>query len=245
MLLLAGLVGVASAVQARKSLDIFARLQLLRRYLAPEAVERVMRGDPDAALSQGGRLVTVTLLAADLRGFTAMSEGLAPADLMAQLNAYHGAMIDVIERHGGVIDKFIGDGTLVVFGLSGTPEAAAAAAVACARDMLEALRAHNAERERVGHTPLRMGIGVHTGSVIAGNLGVPGRRLEFTVIGDAVNTASRLEGETKNAGTPVMISSDTAALLPGSVDLRELPPVSLRGKTQATRVFGLASTAEP
>ena len=242
ILLLAGIVGMASARQARKNLDNFARLQLLRRYLPPEAVERVMRHDPDAALAPGGRLVTVTLLAADLRGFTAMSENLSPSEVMAQLNAYHGAMIDVIERHGGAIDKFIGDGTLVVFGLSGPADDAATSAVECAEAMLDALAAHNRERARVGAPALAMGIAVHTGPVIAGNLGAPGRRLEFTVIGDAVNTVSRLEGQTKASGTPVIVSAETAALLPNTSRLRELAPVSLRGKVQPMRVFGLAST---
>jgi adenylate cyclase len=239
-LALSGLIGVAAARQSRKSLDSFARLQLLRRYLPPAAVDRVMRDDPDAALSLGGRLVTVTLLAADLRGFTAMSEKLPPSEVMAQLNGYHGAMIDVIERHGGAIDKFIGDGTLVVFGLTGPAEDAAAAAVACAGGMIDALARHNEERARAGAAPLRMGIGVHTGPVIAGNLGVPGRRLEFTVIGDAVNTASRLEGQTKELGSPVIVSAATASLLHDTTALRELAPVSLRGKEEAIRVYGLA-----
>jgi adenylate cyclase len=240
-LVLAGFIGVASARQSRKNLDSFARLQLLRRYLPPEAVDRVMRDDPDAALSLGGRLVTVTLLAADLRGFTSMSEKLSPTEVMAELNAYHGAMIDVIERHGGAIDKFIGDGTLVVFGLEGSPEDAARSAVSCAAAMVEALIAHNTDRARTGLPALAMGIGVHTGPVIAGNIGVPGRRLEFTVIGDAVNTASRLEGQTKTADSPVIISSETAALLADAATvLRELSPVSLRGKSQEMRVFGLA-----
>jgi adenylate cyclase len=241
ILALAGLVSVASAYQARKNIDTFARLQLLRRYLPPEAVERVMRDDPDAALALGGRLVTVTMLAADLRGFTTMAEKLPPKEVMAQLNAYHGAMVDVIDRHGGAIDKFIGDGTLVVFGLSGTTEDAAAAAVRCAGAMLEALAVHNEERAREGALPLAMGIGVHTGPVVAGNLGVPGRRLEFTVIGDAVNTASRLEGHTKQAGTPVVVSEATAAALRDPSMLRELAPVSLRGKQTSIRVYGLAS----
>jgi adenylate cyclase len=241
ILVLAGLISVASARQARKNIDTFARLQLLRRYLPPEAVERIMRDDPDAAMALGGRLVTVTLLAADLRGFTAMAEKLPPSEVMAQLNAYHGAMVDVIDRHGGAIDKFIGDGTLVVFGLSGSTEDAAAAAVRCAGAMLEALAVHNEERARAGALPLAMGIGVHTGPVVAGNLGVPGRRLEFTVIGDAVNTASRLEGHTKQAGTPVVVSEATATLLRDPSALRELAPVSLRGKQMSLRVYGLSS----
>jgi adenylate cyclase len=154
-------------------------------------------------------------------------------------------MIDVIEEHGGAIDKFIGDGTLVVFGLDGSTEAAAAAAVRCARSMLDALGRHNEARAREGLTGLKMGIGIHTGPVIAGNIGVPGRRLEFTVIGDAVNTAARLEGETKSSGSPVIVSAATAALLGHGCAVRELSPVSLRGKQEAMRIFGLADEAGP
>jgi adenylate cyclase len=239
MMVLAGIIGAAAARQARKSLHDFARLELLRRYLPPEAVERVMREDLDRALELGGRLVTVTLLAADLRGFTSMSEKLEPSEVMAQLNAYHGVMIDVIERHGGAIDKFIGDGTLVVFGLRGGEREAAKAAVTCAEAMVAALDEHNAARAEAGSPALAMGIGVHTGPVIAGNLGVPGRRLEFTVIGDAVNTVSRLEGQTKTAGCSVIVSAATVDLLEDRERLRELAPVSLRGRQSTVRVYAL------
>jgi adenylate cyclase len=244
VILLVGLLGVMATRQARRNLGTFARLQLLRRYLPLAAVERVMRDEPDAALALGGRLTTVTLLAADLRGFTAMSEKLAPSEVMSQLNAYHGVMIDVIECHGGAIDKFMGDGTLVIFGLNGSPEEGASAAVACTRAMLEALGPHNEARVAAGSEPLKMGIGVHTGPVIAGNIGVPGRRLEFTVIGDAVNTASRLEGQTKLSGVSALFSEATAALLQDRSALRELAPVSIRGKEQEIRIFTLASETE-
>jgi adenylate cyclase len=242
ILLVASFIGVAAARQARRNLETFVRYQLLRRYLPAAAVERVLREHPDEALAQGGRQVTVTLLASDLRGFTAMSEKLSPSDTMELLNGYHGAMIEVIERHGGAIDKFIGDGTLVVFGLRSSDADGARAAVACAKDMLEALALHNEERAAAGEEPLRMGIGVHTGPVIAGNLGIPGRRLEFTVIGDAVNTASRLEGQTKASGCEVIVSGDTVALLPETHGLRELSPVSLRGKAGSVRAYGWGLT---
>jgi len=231
---------VAAARQARTNLDDFARLRLLRRYLSPAAVERVMRENPDAALALGGRLLTVTLLAADLRGFTSMSEKMSPNEVVRQLNAYHGTMLERIEEHGGALDKFIGDGILVVFGLdreTGGGDDGAAAAVACARDMLIALDRHNVERAREGNPALRMGIGVHTGPVVAGNIGAPGRRLEFTVIGDAVNTASRLEGLTKEAATPVLISSDTVERLSVRSGLRELPAMQAKGRSEKTRVF--------
>ena len=196
-----------------------------------------MREHPDAALALGGRLLTVTLLAADLRGFTSMSEKMSPDEVVRQLNAYHGTMLERIEDHGGALDKFIGDGILVVFGLdreTGCKDDGAAAAVACARDMLVALDRHNVERARDGNPALRMGIGVHTGPVVAGNIGAPGRRLELPV-----NTASRLEGLTKEAATPVLISSDTVDRLNGRDGLRELPAMQAKGRSEKTRVFAL------
>ena len=240
--MLAGLISMAAAAQARQNLDRFARLQLLRRYLPPAAVERVMRDDPDAALSLGGQLLTVTLLAADLRGFTAMSEKLAPrgGDGPAQRLPRRGMIGVAIERNGGAIDKFIGDGTLVVFGLDGSAETAARAAVRCAAEMLDALEDHNGARAALGQPPLRMGIGVHTGPVIAGNLGVPGWRLEFTVIGDAVNTVSRLEGLTKDRGVPVLVSAETVALLADAGGLVSLPAATMRGKEQELGIYALA-----
>jgi adenylate cyclase len=241
ILLLSGFIAANSGARARQNLDTFARLRLLRRYLPKVAVERVLE-DPRAGMAIGGRSVTVTLLATDLRGFTSMSEKLSPEEVVRQLNAYHATLLEQVERHGGTLDKFIGDGALVVFGFGtqDTPEAdhGAAAALACARDMLDALERLNREREGAGLPPLRMGMGLHTGPVVAGNIGVPGVRLEFTVIGDAVNTAARLEGLTKEAGVPVLISADTVARLHGPA-LRELPAMRLRGKDEAVRVFTL------
>jgi len=244
-----GGIGVATAQQGRRTLDNFARLQLLRRYLSPAAVERVMRENTDSALSLGGQLVTVTLLSADLRGFTAMSDALSPNEIVHQLNAFHGAMLEQIEAHEGVLDKFMGDGLLVVFGLerlgvrgaSAAPDAGAKQAVACAHAMQEALGAHNVDRATRSLPGLKMGIGVHTGPVVAGNIGAPGRRLEFTVIGDAVNMASRLEGMTKEALTPVLVSSATVdQLAPDDRHgVKELEPMAMRGKANAIRVFSL------
>ncbi|HLL55247.1 MAG TPA: adenylate/guanylate cyclase domain-containing protein [Myxococcaceae bacterium] len=242
-LLLTGPVGVAAARRSRRNLEIFARLDLLRSFVPAPAVERVMAESPARALSLGGQLTTVTVLSSDLRGFTALSERLPPAEVVAQLNAYHGAMLEEVRRHGGVLDKFIGDGMLAIFGLPQAEKAAPAdhgaqAAVACARGMLAALERLNRERATQGLSPLRIGVGVHTGPVIAGNIGAPGHRLEFTVIGDAVNTASRVEGLTKDCGEPVLVTAGAAERL--REPLRELPPMAVRGKQEPLRVFGLS-----
>ena len=224
------------ARRARKNLNVFSRLQLLRRYLAPAAVERILREHPDQALAVGGRLVTVTMLAADLRGFTHLSESLPPEEIVTQLNEYHQTMLEQIDRAGGSLDKFIGDGTLAVFGLTPagvTPlDAGAQAAVDCAEGMLQALEQLNHRRAERKLAPLKMGIGIHTGVVVAGNIGAPGRRLEFTVIGDAVNTAARLEGMTKELGRTVLVSEATVGRLSRKGALSPIEPLRLRGKDQ-------------
>jgi len=252
--LLASLAGVSIAARGRENLELLARLHLLRQFLPPAGVERVLHEHPDAAVGLGGTPAVVTVLSSDLRGFTAMSENLVPAQVLEQLNAFHGAMLQVVDVHGGALDKFIGDGMLVVFGLDvlkldrpptseSTADAGAAAAVACARAMLEALAEHNRSRAKRGQPPLAMGIGLHTGPVVAGNLGAVGRRLEFTVIGDTVNTAARLEGLTKEAHVPVVISSDVVARLQREEGLRELPPMAVRGKGAPVRVFTFLDAA--
>jgi class 3 adenylate cyclase len=248
LFLFCGYVGWSSARRTRRSLERFARLHLLKRYLPSIAVDRVLDERMDEALSVGGQQVTVTLMSTDLRGFTAMSEALSPAQVVEQLNAYHAMMLEEVRRQGGILDKFIGDGMLAVFGLSlveGTltsaPDAGAQAAVACSRAMLDSLERLNATRAGQGLSPLKIGVGVHTGPVIAGNIGVPGHRIEFTVIGDAVNTAARLEGLTKEAGAPVLISGETARRLPELSGLTPRPAVTLRGKTQPLELFVLAA----
>jgi len=204
-----------------------AQLTILKSLVPAEAAERVGR-------SMKSETVTVTILASDLRGYTAMCDRLTPEETVSELNAYHAAMLGVMQDHGGTLDKFIGDGALVVFRGS---DDGAGAAVACAAAMLRKLEAHNIGRTARGRPPLGIGIGVHTGQVVSGLIGAGGR-LEWTVIGDAVNTASRVEGLTKSAGVPALATWETARRLASSA-LPELPAMEVRGKSVAVRIFSI------
>lgn len=241
VILIGGLVGVASARRTRQTLELFARLHLLRRFVPAPLVERVVQSG-GAAVNLAGEERELTLLASDLRGFTAFAEELPPTEVVRQLNAFHTAMLDVVKRHGGALDKFIGDGMLVVFGLDPdtAPDHGASDAVACAREMLVALERHNVARSAEGLPPFAAGIGVHTGHVVAGSIGDAKGRQEFTVIGDAVNTAARLESLTKDAGKCVLVSGATVARLSDKNGLTALSPVSIRGKQRTMEVYALA-----
>jgi len=184
----------------------------------------------------GGVRRNLAILVSDVRGFTTRTEHTEPEQLVADLNSYFTSMVSIVRDHGGVVDKFIGDGMLAVFGLD-EPDCACESAVAAARDMLAALDALN----RALSEPMRIGIGVHTGSVISGLIGSP-ERLEFTVIGDAVNTAARLESLTKEVGIPIVISQAVHDTLSQSARsaFKSLGTHPLKGKSNLVHVYGLS-----
>lgn len=215
------------------------------------AVERVRQrfgayvpaqfGALDAHPELGGERVEIAVLFSDLRGFTQYSEKLAPDALITELNAYFDAMVATIHDHGGVVDKFIGDAIMVVFGFP-TSERAAQRAIETAIAMQRALVRHNLARATRGQPALAQGIGVHYGAVIAGNVGTD-ERLQFTVLGDTVNVAARLEAATKHADCSVLLSADVveAARAEGfePTELVARAPLVLRGRATPTEVYGL------
>jgi class 3 adenylate cyclase len=184
-------------------------------------------------LSLGGERHEVAVLFSDLRGFTKYAEHLPPEKLVTELNSYIDAMLPEIHKEGGVVDKYIGDSIMVVFGIPRPGTDDAARAIRAARGMQRALRKHNRDRHGLALPPLVQGIGVHFGPVVAGHIGTR-ERLQFTVIGDVVNLASRLESATKDHNVAVLISRaavDAAARTGQPLpQLRTLGEIHLRGR---------------
>jgi adenylate cyclase len=207
----------------------------LGRYFSPSVADRLQ--DLQRAERSAPELREVTVLFSDLRDFTALSATLPPGDVVQTLNQYHSHMVEAVFRYGGTLDKFIGDGLMAYFGGPLADPEHALHGVQCALAMVRALEQVNAERASRGLSPLRMGIGLHTGSVVLGDVGSPERRLEFTAIGDAVNVASRIEGLTKVHGEVVLTSEATRQAVGERVGWREAPPSQVKGKAEVLKIF--------
>ena len=176
----------------------------------------------------------MTILCCDIRGFTALSERLNPSQLVAFVNRLFERMTRVVDLHGGVIDKFLGDAVLCIFEGSDSAERA----VACGDDMLAGVTSFNAEECRLTGQVVRIGIGLHTGPVILGTIG-SSERMDSTVLGHTVNLAKRLEEVTKLLGASLLISDQVASGLPGghTHHLRRLGEVSVKGNSAPVSIF--------
>ena len=203
----------------------------LERFLSPEVVEMVV-ANPDIRL--GGVNQEVTVMFADIRGFTTMSEEMEPGRVVEILNEYFTRVTDVIFDNGGTLDKYIGDAVMAVFGAPISKGNDAAAAVNSAIQIQRLLVELNRDAAARQWPELRVGIGINTGSAIAGNIGSP-RRLDYTVVGDAVNTAQRLM--TNTAGGQILISESTARKIGKTFDLERLPELKVKGRSEAVPVF--------
>lgn len=171
----------------------------------------------------------LTIAFVDIRDFTARSEAATPERVVALLNVFLSEMVEVIEqRHGGIVNKFLGDGLMAMFAdWTGRPDHADAA-LGAGREMLERLEAINAQLATTGEPPLAIGVGIHTGRAVVGSIGSP-RRMEYTAIGDAVNVASRVESLTKVVGAPLLLTEATRRALKVAPPLEALPPQQVRG----------------
>lgn len=245
MLIFAGVVLIVTVVGARgllnRAIAETVRRANLTRYLPPQLADRMADAGEDAL--RAGREQDAAILFVDIRGFTARAEGMDPKSLSGFLSAFRQVITHTADRWNGVVDKFVGDSAMVVFGVPEPGPRDAADALSCAGAILEALAAWNAERGATGDDAVRVGIGVHWGPVFCGAVG-DADRLEFTVLGDTVNVASRLEAETKRAGYRLVASA--ALLSAAGVDLAkddgwaEIPEATIRGHEGDVRHYGRA-----
>jgi adenylate cyclase len=205
----------------------------MARYMSPQVAQQLL-AEGESVL--GGKAQNVSILFSDVRDFTTVSEALGPRETVAMLNAYFERMVDVVMSNSGVLDKFIGDAIMALFGVPFNGEHDADNALKVANGMMAALHVLNAERTADGKDRIDIGIGIATGSVIVGNIGSP-KRMEYTVIGDSVNLASRLEGVTKTYGCKILISDTTRRELKGEHRLREIDLLRVKGKTEPVAIY--------
>lgn len=204
------------------------------KYVSPEVRDEILAGR--ASLAGGAR--EVTILFADLRDFTPWVESSPPAEVVADLNAYFTEMDAAIRANGGLVLQYIGDEIEAVFGAPVADPGHAESAVRAALGMRARLDSWNAAREAAGKTPLRHGIGIHTGTVIAGNIG-SSERLSYALVGDAVNLTSRIQALNKEFGTHTLVSGATKARLNTGFNLRPLPAVRVKGRAAEVEVYSL------
>ncbi len=231
LLLLAAGRFVRSALAARRERDRVQKMFAL--YVPPDLVKTLMAHPEQAGL--GGDTRRLTVLFCDLRGFTTLSAGLSPAEITAVLNRYFTRMTQAIFAHGGTVDKFIGDAVMAFWGAPLPDAEQERHAVLAAQAMKAALAELNAELAEQGKPPLRLGIGIHSGEALVGNMGAESR-LSYTAIGDTVNVASRLEGANKTLGSEILLSAETASGATG-LALRPLGAIRVKGRPEPLDVL--------
>jgi adenylate cyclase len=199
------------------------------QHVSPAVVDRLLasRSDPPSEMRE------VCVLFLDIRGFTAMTRARPPGDTVALLNDFFAEMIDIVDRNHGIINKFLGDGFLALFGAPLEDAKAAVNALAAARGMLEAVDRWNKARPQ---SALRVGIGIHLGEAVTGTVGSP-RRKEYTVIGDTVNLAARLEQLTKETGSQLLVSSSVHNATTGADGATDLGTLPIRGYDKKVQVW--------
>jgi adenylate cyclase len=213
------------------------------RFTNPAVAERAMRGE----LSLGGETKEVTVFFSDIRSFTAISEKLNPHEIVEFLNGYLTRMVDCVDKTGGVVDKFIGDAVMALWGASlsaGSPAQDALNCVKAALLMCASLYEYNKGRGGDKNPFVRIGCGINTGEVVAGQIG-SSRRMDYTVIGDTVNLASRTEALNKPLGTDILITENTWNLIGGCLITKEMPPVTVKGKEKPVRLFAVINLKAP
>ena len=234
--ILAGAVGVQLRHQFEASIAAAGArdriTNLFGQHVSPAVVERLLSEGAD----KSSNIRHVAVMFVDFRGFTAGARIRTPQEVVDRLDGAFAILVEILDRHGGIVNKFIGDGFLALFGAPIESQGAVREAVAAAREMLAAMN----EINKASDWPLRIGIGIHCGEVVAGNIGSP-RRKEYTVIGDTVNFASRVEALNKEFNSQLLISSAVCeALGEDGHDAKSLGPVAVKGYDRPIAVWQLA-----
>ncbi len=242
-----GNLGVRVDVKSRDELGVLARAfnemiiglsekervtKILGKYVAPQVAKKLLASDEQMTLK--GERRECAIMFTDIRGFTALSENMAPEKLVTELNEYFTQMVDVVFKYEGTLDKFIGDAIMAVWGAPVPFEDKEFRSVKCALEMMAALNHLNMERLKKNQVPLTMGIGLNTGVVVSGNLGSD-KHSDYTVIGEEVNLASRLCS--KAAPGQILISESMYRKLKGLVEVKALEPILLKGFTDPAKVY--------
>lgn len=207
--------------------------QIFQKYVPADVVRAALN------LKDGGRLsakLTATVLFSDIRGFTSISEKLPPEEVVGFLNDYLQRMVDIVFDEGGIVDKFIGDSVMAVFGAPVPKPDDAVRAVRAALRMIDEVSRFNEQQRRKGGVEVDVGVGLHTGTLIAGNIGSD-RKMEYTVIGDTVNVANRVESLNQKMRTNVLISQECYKATGDVFAVRELPRMHVKGKAEPLQVY--------
>ena len=210
--------------------------ELVRRFATPEVAKDLQQ----SGFALGGKRVRGSVLFSDIRGFTPLAESQPPEETIELLNTYYTLMFDAIAGQGGIVSQIAGDGLMAIFGAPLPLADHCEAAVRAALEMTELIALFNVDQQAAGKPPIRIGVGIASGEMVAGYTGT-NERATYTCIGDTVNLASRLEAHTKEAQRTILIDAETRAGLHGAFDIEGLGPVTVRGKTQAVDVFAVAS----
>ncbi len=213
---------------------------IFQKYVPEEVIEEFFK-NPEKMLVGENR--TLSVLFSDIRSFTTISERMAPDALVNALNRYFNVMVDIIMAKGGIVDKYIGDAIMAFFGAPVRHDNDALQSVMAGLEMTEALSSFNASQKALGFPEFKIGIGIAFGEVTVGNIGTE-KKMDYTVIGDMVNLASRLEGLTKQYHQSLIISETLHAAVKGAVPCRLLDSVAVKGKTQGVKIYAAKRALE-
>jgi adenylate cyclase len=211
--------------------------ELMRRFATPEVEQDLQQ----SAFALGGKRVHLSVMFCDIRGFTSLCESQPPEETIKLLNTYYMLMFDAINGQDGVVTLMIGDGLMAVFGAPSPLDDCAGSAVTASLEMVELIEQFNLERTAAGKAPIRIGIGIATGEVVAGYAGTQ-QHATYTCIGDTVNLAARLETHTKIAGRAILIDNATREELDDGVPVESLGEVMVKGKAAAVDVFAVETS---